>query len=89
MLSGRLLDRIHQISNATSVALWIALMAFPWLFYVAHLGYMMRVQKRRAYLIMMWVLGAVVLLNLRSCADFFHNPPEQIQTVPLPASAPG
>lgn len=51
-------------------------LALPFIIYLVHLILTCRVQKRRHFLLLMWILGAIVLFNLASCADFIRNPPE-------------
>ena len=54
---------------------WVAAI-FPWVTYIAHLICTLCVRKRRSFLILMWILIGIVLLNLASCAYFFQAPPE-------------
>jgi hypothetical protein len=53
---------------------WVAAI-LPWATYVTHLICTLCVRKRRSFLILMWILIGIVLLNIASCAYFFHSPP--------------
>ncbi len=55
--------------------LWWVAMILPWATYVSHLVCTLCVRKRRSFLILIWILICVVLLNIASCASFFHAPP--------------
>jgi hypothetical protein len=54
----------------------IIMMVFPWAIYAVHLFLSLCIRERRHFLILMWILGAIVLLNLASCACFLYAPPQ-------------
>jgi hypothetical protein len=70
-----IVNQINQTSQVAGTCFRIALMAFPWSLYAVHLFYSLRVRRRRTFLVFMWILGAITLFNLGSCADFLRNPP--------------
>jgi hypothetical protein len=56
--------------------LWLVAAILPWATYVTHLICTLCVRKRRSFLILVWILIGIVLLNIASCAYFLHSPPE-------------
>ena len=55
---------------------WTVAIILPWATYVIHLIWTLCVRRRRSFLILIWILIGIVVLNVASCAYFFHAPPE-------------
>ncbi len=55
---------------------WWAAVIIPWVTYIAHFICTLCVRERRSFLVLIWILIGIVVLNLGSCAYFFHAPPE-------------
>jgi len=64
----------HAAQILENCVWWVAAI-LPWATYVTHLICTLCVRKRRSFLILMWILIGIVLLNITSCAYFFHAPP--------------
>ncbi len=73
-LTGGLLARIGKVGSAYGEYFVITLMIVPWILYAVHLFLSLSVRSRRHFLILLWILGALVLFNLGSCAYFLHEP---------------
>jgi len=56
--------------------LWWVAAILPWAAYFTHFTCTLFVRERRSFLILIWILIGIVLLNIASCAYFFHAPPE-------------
>ena len=56
--------------------LWWVAAILPWAAYVTHFTCTLFVRERRFFLILVWILIGIVLLNIASCAYFLHAPPE-------------
>ncbi len=54
---------------------WTVAAILPWATYVTHCICTLCVRQRRSFLILMWILGGILILNLASCAYFIHAPP--------------
>jgi hypothetical protein len=67
---------ITSTRQAIENCIWAVAMIFPWATYISHFVCMLCVRKRRSFLILMWILGGILILNLASCAYFFHAPPK-------------
>jgi cbb3-type cytochrome oxidase subunit 1 len=54
---------------------WTVAIILPWAAYIIHFILTLCVRQRRSFLILMWILGGILILNLASCAYFFDSPP--------------
>jgi len=76
LMTAPFTEWMHRFGSAVGEYGVIALMVLSWIVYVTHLIFSLCVRERRTFHILMWILGAIVLFNLGSCASFIHDPPQ-------------
>jgi hypothetical protein len=66
----------QNTAQILQICIWWVAIILPWATYVTHLIWTLCIRTRRSFLILIWILIGIVLLNIASCAYLFHAPPQ-------------